>query len=54
MTYDWPDFQTAGLTTGVNELVVSVEFPNGTHITAPSDRAARLVVRPAVVPPVFT
>ena len=35
VTYDWPDFQTAGLTTGVNELVVSVEFPNGTHITAP-------------------
>jgi hypothetical protein len=54
VTYDWPSFQTAGLTVGVSELVVSVDFPDGTHLTAPSDRSARLVVRPAVLPPIFT
>jgi len=54
VVYDWPDFQTAGLTVGVDELVVRVDFPDGSHLTAPSDRSARLVVRPAVLPPEFT
>lgn len=54
VVYDWPDFQAAGLTVGVDELVIRVDFPDGTHLTAPSDRAARLVVRPAVLPPVLS
>jgi Protein of unknown function (DUF4038)/Putative collagen-binding domain of a collagenase len=51
VVYDWPDAQTAGLTVGVDELMVSVHFPNGSSISAPSDREARLIVRPALLPP---
>lgn len=54
VVYDWPNFQTAGLTVGVDELVIRCDFPDGSHITAPSDRAARLIVRPAVLPPVLS
>ena len=53
VVYDWPDFQTAGLTVGVDELVIRCDFPDGSHITAPSDRSARLVVRPPVLQPVL-
>jgi len=53
VVYDWPDDQTAGLTVGVDELMISVFFADGGTITAPSDRDARLIVRPALIPPVF-
>lgn len=53
VVYDWPDAQTAGLNVGVDEMMVSVFFPDGSSITAPSSRDARLIVRPAVLPPVF-
>src|SRR4030095_6127577 len=53
VVYDWPTFETAGLTVGVDELVIRVDFPDGTHLTAPTDRSTRQIVRPAVVPPVF-
>ena len=54
VVYDWADVESAGLTVGVDELVIRVDFPDGSHLTAPSDRSARLVVRPAVIPPVLS
>ena len=53
IVYDWPDFQSAGLTVGVDEMMVTVTFPDGHTLTAPTNRDARLIVRPAVLPPTF-
>jgi hypothetical protein len=49
VVYDWTDDETANLTIAVMELVVSCEMPDGSWITAPSDRAARLIVRPSLL-----
>jgi hypothetical protein len=53
VVYDWPDAQTAGLAVGVDEMVVAVHFPDGSMLTAPTNRDARLIVRPAILPPSF-
>lgn len=51
VVYDWPDPETENLTIATMELVVSVNFPDGSWLTAPSDRTARLIVRPQLLPP---
>jgi hypothetical protein len=51
VVYDWPDDETGNLTIAVMELIVTCLFPDGTWITAPSDRVARLIVRPELLPP---
>lgn len=53
IVYDWPSAQTAALTVGVDELVFAVHFPDGSSITAPTNRDARLIVRPSVLPATF-
>lgn len=53
VVYDWPDAQTVGLTVGVDELIIVVRYPDGSVLTVPTSRDARLNVRPAVLPPTF-
>jgi hypothetical protein len=50
VAYDWTDDETSTLTIAVMELVVSCLLPDGSWVTAPSDRAARLIVRPELYP----
>jgi hypothetical protein len=44
--YDWPQLQVEMLRVGVLDLAVEAVLPDGEMVTAPSDRTARLVVRP--------
>ena len=53
VVYDWPDVQTASLAPGVNQIMFRVDRPDGSTITVPSEREARLIVRPAVLAPSF-
>lgn len=50
VVYDWNDPETENLTVAVMELVVAAKLPSGSWLTAPSDRSARLIVRPPLIP----
>jgi hypothetical protein len=53
VVYDWPAPHTSFLTVATDQLAVTVHFPDGSLLTAPSQREARLEVRPAVIWPIY-
>lgn len=50
VVYDWPDLASTGLTVGVDQMMLRVDYLNGDHVTVPTNRDTRLVVRPPLTP----
>jgi hypothetical protein len=51
IVYDWPQAEVSSLQIGVLELIIEASWAaTGERITVPSDRSARLIVRPSAWP----
>ena len=49
ITYDWQQEDADALEIGAYDLSVHAEFPDGSHIIAPTDHHAELIVGPNVL-----